>query len=297
MRPITLTIGLEKKSSLSHFAAALKLHTRALAHFRMTRHWLGVLNSDQMLRELAHAQPRLIHKVYRPWLSQRMNRRERLAALVGHYRFILRQGLGALVAEAARGPVQLAAFAGKSGTPYSIELCAIVPMEREGELVLQLRRDGTLVCSVAFSFLNDGPHMQIGVGCIQGPSCGAGLELMREATRELHGLRPKSLLVRLLRHLGHASGCVRMVLVCNKNRTAARTAQRDGKIKACYDSLWLEMGATARPDGDYELACSALQPPELEAVPSKKRSEMRKRHDMLALLNADVLARLVPQTP
>ncbi|MGO4380692.1 DUF535 family protein [Pseudoduganella sp. RAF19] len=292
MQSITLRSGLERKSHLSRTFAALKLQLRALACPRMTSSWLHLLNSHSVLRDLAIAQPRLIHKIYRPWLSHRMCQRQRLSALMSHYHFILQQGLGELVADAARRPVELARFAGKSGALYNIALCAIVPMEREGELVLQLRCGEALVYSVAFSFLGAG--REVGIGCIQGPQHGAGLELAREATRDLFGLRPKNLLVRLVRQLGHAYGCNSLVLVGNGNRTVARKSIRLGKVKADYDGLWQEMGARQRQDGDYELDCEPLLPPSMEDVPSKKRSEVRKRHELLEAVNAAVLARLAP---
>jgi len=294
MQAITLRSGLERKSQLSRALASFKLQLRALLYPQQTNSWLDLLNSHSVMRDLAHAQPRLIHKIYRPWLSQRMCRRQRLSALTDHYRFILQQGLGQVVAAAARRPVELASFTGKSGTHYSIALCAIVPMEREGELVLQLRTGDMLVYSVAFSFLREERQVQVGIGCIQGPQCGAGLDLAREATRDLFGLRPKNLLVRLVRQIGHASGCPRMVLVGNGNRAVARKSLRQGKVKADYDSLWLEMGARRRHDGDYELDCEPLLPPDMGDVPSKKRSEVRKRHELLEAVTVDVLSHLAP---
>lgn len=295
MQAITLRSGLERKSHLSRMFAAFKLQLRALAYPETTSRWLDLLNSHAALREMAMAQPRMIHKVYRPWLSQRMCRSQRLDALEAHYRFILQQGLGEMMAEAARRPLELAAFEGKSGVRFSIDLCAVVPMEREGELVLQLRCDDALVYSVAFSFLPAGRTVLVGIGCIQGPQCGAGLALGRAATRDLHGLRPKNLLVRLVRQIGHASGCPQLVLVGNDNRTVARKSLRQGKVKADYDGLWLEMGARRRHDGDYELDCEPLQPPCMDEVPSKKRSEVRKRHELMETVTTAVLARLAPR--
>ena len=295
MHAITLRSGLERKSPLSRIAAAVKLHLRALRAPRVTRGWLELLNSHPALRELARSQPRLIHKIYRPWLSKRLCAQRRLAALAAHYRFIVQHGLGEAVLQAARHGLPLAQFSGKSGTQYSIELRAVVPMEREGELVLQLRCQGALVYSLAFSFLLEGRLRQLGIGCIQGPQCGAGLELAREATRDLHGLRPKNLLVRLASQLGHACGCDHLVLVGNDNRTVCGKSVRKGKVKADYDSLWQELGARPRADGDYELACLPLQAPVMDEVPSKKRAEVRRRHDLMTEINDAVLARLAPQ--
>ena len=294
LQAITLRSGLEPKSPLSwaSITKALKLHARAMSAPRVTRGWLELLNSHPALRELASTQPRLIHKVYRPWLSKRLCQRRRLAALGDHYRFIVQQGLGDAVVQAARDGLQLASFAGKSGAHYTIELRAVVPMEREGELVLQLMCEGSLVYSLAFSFVLEGLQRQVGIGCVQGAKTGVGLELAREATRELHGLRPKNLLVRLASQLGHACGCEHLVLVGNHNRTVCAQSLRRGKVKADYDSLWQELGASQRTDGDWQLDCTALQAPDMEEVPSKKRAEVRRRHDLMTQVNAAVLSSL-----
>lgn len=289
MQAVTLRTGLERKSLPSMACAAIKLQARALAYPLLTRGWLSLLNSHGALSDLARLQPRLLHKIYRPWLSSRLDHRARLAALTSHYRFVLQHDLAATVAQAVRGPVVLAAFDGKSGQRYQVELRAIVPMEREGELVLQLRCGATLVYSVAFSFVADGHQASVGVGCLQGPQCGAGLELAREATRDLHGLRPKNLLLRLVQQLGYAYGCTQVLLVGNDNRAVLKQI-RKGRVHADYNAFWLEMGASLRADGDFTLACGALQPPVMEEIASRKRSEARKRHDLLADVAGQVVA-------
>jgi uncharacterized protein VirK/YbjX len=293
---ITLRSGLEPKSRLSRITAALKLHCRALTAPRQTRLWLELLNSHPALRELATLQPRLVHKIYRPWLSKRLCRQGRSTALADHYRFIVQQGMSEAVVQAARGGLQLASFAGKSGAHYTIELRAVVPMEREGELVLQLMCQGTLVYSLAFSFVLEGLLRQVGIGCVQGPQCGAGLDLGREATRDLHGLRPKNMLVRLASQLGHACGCAHLVLVGNRNRTVCAKSLRKGKVKSDYDSLWQELGASPRQDGDWQMGCAPLQAPAMEEIPSKKRAEVRRRHDLMTQVNFAVLSSLGRQS-
>lgn len=292
--PITLRTGLPDKSLPSRMFASLKLHARALATPRLTRAWLDLLNSDTLLRRLAHAQPRLIHKPYRPWLSHRLEKEQRLQLLSRHYRFVLERGMGELVLAAAAGPVELARLAGRSCAGYAVALCAVQPLEREGELVLQLRRGDSVVYSVAFAFVAEGDELHIGIGCVQGPPS-AGLELGRAATRDLHGWRPRDLLLRLLRQFGHASGCRRMLLVGNANRAVARNSLRQGKVKADYDSAWREMGAVRRADGDYELSCQPSPAPSLQELPSKRRAEARRRHELLQDAGKAMLARLLPQ--
>jgi uncharacterized protein VirK/YbjX len=284
---ITLNSGLAgTTSTLARMREAFKLKLRGRFQRQATVGWLQFLNSHPLFAELVRARPRLLYKIYRPYLSQTLDCRSRLAVLQDHYRFVFRQGMGSLVVQAARGAVVLGGISGKSGLPYHLQLRAIEPLEREGELVLQLMQGEQLVYSAAFTFFNSERGMVLGIGCMQGPQGEHGLQAIKDATRELHGLRPKNLMVRLLRQLGHEYGCTELRLVGNINRTVSGTAVRQGKVHADYDSLWQELDAQPRSDGDYRLACEALAAPDMAAIPSKKRSEVRKRHETLEQLIA-----------
>ncbi|NRR29078.1 DUF535 domain-containing protein [Oxalobacteraceae bacterium] len=287
---ITLRSGLAGNAGgLSRVRESLKLSLRAFANRRATFGWLQLLNSHPLFHDLVRSNPRLVYKIYRPYLSNTFNCAQRLALLQQHYRFIFQHGLGPLVVRAARAPVVLAQAETKSGASYHVQLRAVEPLEREGELVLQLMHGEQLVYSAAFSFFQQDGRMALGIGCMQGPQGDAGLDLIREATRELHGLRPKNLMLRLLRQLGYSYGCEQLRLVGNGNR-AVRTAARKGRVFADYDALWQELDAQPRADGDFQLRCEALQAPVMADIVSKKRSEARKRHEMLEALCTAVYA-------
>jgi uncharacterized protein VirK/YbjX len=288
---ITLGAATAGLSGLQRLRERFKLRLRAGLHPAATNVWLQLLNSHPVLADLVRARPRLIFKIYRPYLSGTLDCARRTRLLAEHYRFILRQGLGPLSVRAARDPVPLGDVEGKSGLRYTVRLCAVDPMEREGELVLQLAQQDELVYSCAFSFFQGERGMVLGIGCMQGPKGERGLDLIRDATRELHGLRPKNLMIRMLSQIGHDHGCVELRLVGNGNR-AVRSALGRGKVHADYDSFWRELGAARRADGDYQLACEALAAPDLALIASKKRAEARRRHETLVVLSAAVGASL-----
>jgi uncharacterized protein VirK/YbjX len=96
-------------------------------------------------------------------------------------------------------------------------------------------------------------------------------------------MRPKQLMVSLVRQLGFEYGCERMHMVSNRNRVIYK-AIRNGHVLADYDLLWEELGAAKNAGGDYELDCVPVAAPDLEAIPSKKRSEARKRYEMMCAL-------------
>lgn len=294
---VNLASGVSRTlATIPYLRERIKLTVRALFHARHTGPWLRLLNSHPAFADFAEASPWLLHKIYRPYLTAHLDMGMRLDVLAAHYAFVFRHGLTQLVAQACRSGVPLASVDGKSGGRYHILLRAIEPMEREGELVLQLVEDETLVYSVAFTFSDLERDAIVSIGCIQGPKHAAGLEAIRVATRELHGLRPKQLLVKLLSQLGHALGCTQLRLVGNANRVVG-SAIRQGRVLADYDQLWQEMGATERADGDFQLDCSAVPELDLERICSKKRSEARKRHGLTVELADAITRHFLPRAP
>jgi len=287
-RPVTLRCGVSADlPPLKYWRERLKLQGRAMLYPAQTARWLELLNGHVLMNELVGSCPRLLYKIYRPYLTAGLDMDARIVALAWHYDFVLQRGLDQLTGQAARGGVRLASVEGKSGLHYHLKLEAGQFLEREGELVLSLCQDDAVVYSAAFTFSDGG----IGIGCIQGSNRGDGLDAIRTATRELHGARPKQLLVSLLGHLGHALGGERLYLVGNGNRVV-RSAIRQGKVCADYDQLWCEMGAHQRADGDFTLACMTLAgAPELDEVPSKRRAEVRRRHATVAALAEAMAAR------
>ncbi|RSZ60679.1 DUF535 domain-containing protein [Massilia atriviolacea] len=290
---ITIGSGVPQNLPLSQYwRERVKLHARALLHRRVTAQWLRVLNAHPVFCDLMRDSPKLLYKIYRPYMSNVLCAQARMRVLATHYGFVFSRGLGPMIVAAARAGVPLGSVEGKSGGSYDLQLRAVSTMEREGELVLQLCEGGVPVFSLAFTFAEEGGQPIVCIGCIQGPKGSDGLEAIRTATRELHGARPKHLLVTLVRQLGHAFGCSRVRLVGNANRVV-HGAIRRGKVMADYDQMWNELGAERRADGDYALACEPVQEPDMEQIQSKKRSEARKRHAVVRELADALVASLV----
>lgn len=264
---------------LSYFAKQIKLSARTLLHYQQTRRWLAYWNATPMHASLAQATPRLLQKIYRPYQSLRLRSEDRMDLLVSHYNFIFQQGLAALVLQAAQSPLLLGSFSGKSGAIYEIRLSAIATLDREGELALDLCCDQQRLFSVAFTFYGNQPGPALGIGCLQGPRGGDAQERVRHATRDMFGMRPKGLMVRLVREIGRAYGCKQLILVGNQNRVMFHQV-RTGQVFADYDDFWQEIGAMRRADGEYQLACDDIPVPNLQEIPSHKRSEARKRIDL-----------------
>ena len=81
---ITLHAGLTNMPpGFARLRELLKLQLRARLQQRETRVWLQLLNSHPVFHDLVRAYPHLVHKIYRPYLSQALNCRQRVELLTG----------------------------------------------------------------------------------------------------------------------------------------------------------------------------------------------------------------------
>ena len=126
----------------------VKLSLGAIVYPIQTHRWLMFLHANPVLGELAKSYPRLIHKIYRPYLSNHLSCADRVDVLIGHYSLLFKVGFGDFVRQAATRPITVCEFAGKSGTQFQLQLSAINEGHREGELCLRLLSNGVYIYSV-----------------------------------------------------------------------------------------------------------------------------------------------------
>ena len=269
----------------------LKAALGAVFFPRQRTRWQAFLGSMPGLSSLAQLHPCLRFKIYRPYASRQLGCADRLALLEGHYRFLWQAGARALVERAAHQPLVLAAFEGKDGALYRLQLTAIHDSYREGELCLRLTRDGQAFYLASFLFLPRADGVSLQLGALQGLRSEAGKLAVKEATRALHGCRPKNLMVTALRDFGDFFACNNLFLISNDNRIALN-ARRRRHIAADYDLAWQELHALRMRDGNYHLPCAPYRAPDLADVPSKKRADARRRGQLLQCMSADMRAQL-----
>ena len=255
-------------------------------HPRASARWLRFVQHSDILADAIRTLPVAAGKIYRPYLSRQLRCADRVNVLIEHYDFLSRAGLGDLVRSAALADVLLATLDCKSGVPAQVLLSAARDGHREGELCLKLRYQGETIFAASFVLIaSDGGQSGLMVGRLQGSACPAARELVRTATRDLFGARPGALLIALTRHIAERLGCARVVLVSNHNRIAINLWRR-WRISANYDQFWLELGATQRADGNFEIAPLAVPDVDVNAVVSKKRAEARRKLSLLEALFA-----------
>lgn len=139
---------------------------------------------------------------------------------------------------------------------------------REGDLTLHLLNEtGDEIYLMSFSF---GAQGQLYVCSLQGPSTEQSVEQVKSITKQMHGMRPKNLLMSAIYAVAAYFDIKSILGISNNSHIKSQ------HLKSSYDNFWQECGATLTPEGWYQLPC---QEPvrDIELVKSQRRAEFRRR--------------------
>lgn len=252
---------------------AIKYALRSLRHRSLHAAWLDFVYGDPRMRAMLAHDPRLLDRPQHDYINRQLGAAAGYAIVRSHYDYVLAHFPPAMVERIYQhGRCPVGTLALKDGDTLSVELRRPTGRGREGELALYLLdAQGRALSSAIFTLADNGRRLLL--GCLQGSAAELGRDAVRALTRQCHGLRPKNLLLSMLLGLAGCIGAERVSGVCN---AAHPFAGKAGKIKADYDSFWLECEGVAGSDGFYELPPHEPQR-DIAAVESKHRSAFRKR--------------------
>lgn len=246
--------------------------TKGLLHPVASLKWaLALRNAPELCRWFSH-NPRLLLKPARHYINRNYTFALRSKIIFNHYAILnsfLSQPSFEFLAQG--NPILLADLVGKNGGGYQILLGKTD--SREGELFLQLR-DSTQCIEVywfVFSFNMYEDQTGIEIGCVQGPKGKDTRALIKRATKELYGIRPRNLLADALYALAKIWNLTKHSGACNRSRV-----YNGDKTHADYDAFWLELGGTLGKNGMFHLP-TELRHHQLSEVTSHHRSEYRRR--------------------
>ena len=252
----------------------------ALLWPKATQVWLDFVDATPLLREVIGQQPKLITKIYRPYLRSDMGCAQRVEVLKTHYQRVQDLGLSALTAQALRSPQTLYQGQTKSELPFALRLTATQQGHREGEYCLSLIYQDHALFELNCTLGVEGGQACLYVGRLQGTSQAEAQQWVRQATSELHACRPANLMLHAVRNLASVWHCDSVLLISNRQRVALNLWRRF-HITANYDKTWLEAGASLRSDGWYVLEPLAEKEIDLSEIASKKRAEAKRRQALL----------------
>jgi uncharacterized protein VirK/YbjX len=162
---------------------------------------------------------------------------------------------------------------------------------REGELVINIFRDDLRVASMAFTLSRYKEDIVIYIGAVQGIHGGVpadeSLEIYKRLTKDFAGLRPRSMLLEVLKVVAQKLGVTKILGVSEQNRHHRHAYfgnDQNTEFKNNYNPFWEEHeGLFIQEIGFYELPMEAAIR-DLAEIASKKRGQYRRRNEFIAAL-------------
>lgn len=222
-------------------------------------------------------------KPFKAYLNKKMSRRAKLDIAHGALIFIEKtfsaDALPQLYNVVEYG-LTVAEIPLKNGSHIAVKLLAS-PSQEEGELMLLMLQDGKRIYSICFSCTEDGRAY---IGGIQGGKDIANDEI-KVLTKELHGTRPKNLIISLLYGFLQHSDIKEIYAIDSDFHVKSE------KVQTSYSALWLEVGGEKHRRGWYKLPPQEIKK-SIEEVKSKHRSQFIKREGLKELAQLEMKAAL-----
>jgi uncharacterized protein VirK/YbjX len=224
----------------------------------MRRFWLRALlapwvawrwrdHAHVLYRDHGGALPnaRVLSKPLHGYLRRGLTPGARLRLLVDHYHWFRRSFDADCLRRLCAGePLELAILSGRRSSAFRLYLAnsTTVQTQREGECTICLAREGEVapLSRLTFTFMTVEGRLALAIGGLQGPSHGHKREVV-QATRDLHGLRPKDATLLAARAIAKALGA--SVHAVSDGAHVHRRLPDHLKLSS-YDAYWTERGAT-----------------------------------------------------
>ena len=160
-------------------------------------------------------------------------------------------------------------------------------LAREGHLTLSLFKGHFRAFTIAFSLVN-WPQTELFIGGIQGRNDDRILEMYRDLTKEFHGVRPRDLMLELLRLFALRIDAKHIYAVADDHKISRHAYfGKKGTLGLNYDDVWVERGGLRIAETHFELPLAGSRR-DLNEVAAKKRSMYRRRYEMFDELEASL---------
>ncbi len=247
-----------------------------------------------ILADVMAARPQTLGALVWPYQCAGWDAAERLARIKGHY-----DVTGALGAPWRFGLHEKLILTDLSERFAGLRLVIDQPkwLMREGGLAINLFVEDFRSFSLAFSlYRQPGGGLQAVVGGLQGRKRDGALDLYRDLTKALFGLRPRDFLFDVLRMICKEIGMDEIYAVTQAHRHHQHPFFGTKDLTPDYDAIWDDRGGERVDEMMYRFA--VVQPHrDIETIKPNKRSLYRKRFAFLDELDAQIAADLSGLTP
>lgn len=267
------------KKFLKHFREKLRYEFYTRLYRRQCQALVDFLNHSAFWDQLFKLQQYRFNSLLMTYCDKRFSVDQRLQAITDNLT-LFEQYLGEEFCQKllAEQSIQLSQLT--ENLRLNINLNRIDPFEGYFSINIETN-EKQRIYDASFSFL--APNKLL-IASIQGPSYTGSQEAIKQATKELHGVRPMFMLVNVFRLLAAHWGCELIGIPHQYQGKYRLSARKD--ILFNYDEFWQENEGTLQ-QGYWHLSHQISRKP-LEEIASKKRSMYRKRYEMFDRLGDEI---------
>jgi uncharacterized protein len=258
----------------------------AFSNLVLLRQWYGT--TDNPMREKALQRYPLIEgAIYWPYINHNWTTKRRLQTIDKHYRML--DVASTVIADATlEDRVLIDCEQEYLGLKLVLEKAPW--FLREGEIVLSIFVGIDRVYSVAFTIGEENGRRVIYVGALQGRNLENAMEIYRNLTHALHGLRPRDFLLNALKMLCSSIGIDSIWGIssdCRQHNSKYFSGSHREKLLADYDEVWKEHGGIEMDNGFFQFPAIVVYK-EMSEISTRKRANYRRRYAMLRKLELDI---------
>lgn len=262
-----------EKRKLKRLREFLRYQYAYRCHHTQCKQFTTFLNQCPLWIPLFQQHPYRVNSLLSTYCNRRWHGAQRLQAITANLQAATEQfGVERCQQLLTAGKIRLATLT--DSLCLNLNINTIDPFEGFFSLNIQNMETGQSVYDASFTFLSE---KQILIASMQGPKGEQAQDVVRIATKQLHGVRPMFMLVNGFRFLAQQLDC--QVLGIPHRQQAKYRWNDSARLLFNYDEFWQENGALKQ--GEYWSLPAEVERKPLEDIQSKKRSMYRKRYEML----------------
>jgi len=235
------------------------------------------------LKDAIAANPKQYEKIFRPYLFASLKLSDRMKYVKNHYEFIVQNWSKRLIdAVYVDRYFELAKmrFSDDAESSFSIILSREPSFANEGEIYIAVcDANGSRIFALNFNFTKSECGNGILIGCMQCPASDDARNVVKQLTKEMHGLRPHHLLTFALQQIAQVYKLCEVIAVTTAGHVYNATG-RGERIKTDYDGFWEEASGNKINDNFYALPLIEERK-SMEEIKSNKRAMYRRRFEMM----------------
>jgi len=262
----------------------IKFSKRIFYFYPWTNNLVEFYRTHNYLEESVLKYPKLLTKLNRPYLAVTFKISKKLKLIKDSYRFIDKYFYEEIKSKLyVSGKVKIGETIGKNNEKFKIFLLLYHACDKEGELQLVLvNGENIRVAKLTFSIYNIENEIKFFIGGIQGASNKVEANVIKESTKNLYGLRTQRIIIETLYNLEKVLNIKSQKIAVGKSQHIFNDKRYIGKhpIPLGYNEFWKSINAIELKEDLWKLP-NILERKKIEEIASKKRSQYRKRYDLL----------------